>query len=107
MTFYSGTTIVKKYARAVKESADATAHFNQFNDRLTEEQVAPWKQAITIAEECRESNPEGMDIYAPKVKKAPSRQQVELMLSHQEMNSDGPGGQASWISQGLKIEYAQ
>ena len=48
-----------------------------------------------------------MDIYAPKAKKAPSQQQVELMLSHQEMNSDGPGGQASWISQGLKIEYAQ
>jgi len=32
---------------------------------------------------------------------------MELMLSEKELTEGGQGGQAAWISQGLKLEEAQ
>ena len=36
-----------------------------------------------------------------------TRRQMELMLSEKELTEGGQGGQAAWISQGLKLEEAQ
>ena len=103
----AGTTIVKKYNRAVKESADVSAHFHQFTEKIDPALRTKWEEDILAAERQREEQPDVMDIYAPKIKKAASRQEVELMLSEKELEADGPTGQAEWLSQGLKIEQTQ
>ncbi len=36
-----------------------------------------------------------------------TRQDIELILSEEELTVDGQTGQASWISTGLKVEESQ
>ncbi|KAI0257867.1 hypothetical protein BC834DRAFT_976573 [Gloeopeniophorella convolvens] len=69
--------------------------------------IGIWALQEADAQSHRWENPEAMDIYETKTKKAPTRSEVQTELSKQEKAWDSSNGEAQWISSGLTIQETQ
>ncbi|KAI0257943.1 hypothetical protein BC834DRAFT_976158 [Gloeopeniophorella convolvens] len=69
--------------------------------------IGIWALQEADAQSKRWENPEAMDIYETKTKKAPTRSEVQTELSKQEKAWDSSNGEAQWISSGLTIQETQ
>ncbi|KAF8956034.1 hypothetical protein BDZ97DRAFT_1672276, partial [Flammula alnicola] len=106
-TINMASTVTKKYFRAVKEQQSSQDYYDGLTEAAPTELIPEWTEQIIAAEGRRQNNPDVMDIYQVKVKKAPTRREIELQLSEKELRGGEQTGQATWISQGLKLEEAQ
>ncbi|KAI0257980.1 hypothetical protein BC834DRAFT_837287, partial [Gloeopeniophorella convolvens] len=69
--------------------------------------IGIWALQEADAQSHRWENPEAMDIYETKTKKAPTRSEVQTELSKQEKAWDSSNGEAQWISSGITIQETQ
>ena len=100
-------SIVKKYQRAATESVESRLYFEDMTAAAPAGMVAIWENEIKTAEANRNRNEKVMDIYQVRIKKAPSRKEIELQLAERELHKPGQNGQANWLSDGIKLEETQ
>ena len=107
LTLNPVTSIVKKYQRAATESVESRLYFEDMTASAPAGMVAIWEKEIQTAEGNRNGNEKIMDIYQVRIKKAPSRKEIELRLAERELHKTGQTGQANWLSDGIKLEETQ
>ena len=100
-------TIIKKYQRAAAESIESRQYFEDMTASAPAGMVTIWENEIKAAEANRNHNEKVMDIYQVRIKKAPSRKEIELRLAERELHKSGQSGQANWLSDGIKLEETQ
>ena len=96
-------SIVKKYRRAATESVQSCLYFEDMTASAPVGKVEIWESEIRTAEANRNRNEKVMDIYQVRIKKAPSRKDIELHLVECELHK----GQANWLSDSIKLEETQ
>ncbi|KAF8435368.1 hypothetical protein L210DRAFT_3333901, partial [Boletus edulis BED1] len=104
-------SLVRKYRKAVRASASASAAFNDLDGTVNDEQRQKWVTQELHAQKNRISNPSAMDIFDVQLQKAPTMQVVELDLLRSVAGSDSfdksRGRNTTWLSRGLKLEEGQ
>lgn len=98
--------MVKKYQRAVAEQVESKEYFTSLTDAAPAELIPTWTEEVTYAEQHRGNQLDVMDVYQARIPKAKGRRDIELELGQRKLEGELIG-QASWISQGLKVEEAQ
>ncbi|KAF8131231.1 hypothetical protein EV363DRAFT_1296616 [Boletus edulis] len=104
-------SLVRKYRKAVRASASASAAFNDLDGTVNDEQRQKWVTQELHAQKNRISNPSAMDIFDVQLQKAPTMQVVELDLLRSVAGGDSfdksRGRNTTWLSRGLKLEEGQ
>ncbi|KAF8437114.1 hypothetical protein L210DRAFT_3505436 [Boletus edulis BED1] len=104
-------SLVRKYRKAVRASASASAAFNDLDGTVNDEQRQKWVTQELHAQKNRISNPSAMDIFDMQLQKAPTMQVVELDLLRSVAGGDSfdksRGRNTTWLSRGLKLEEGQ
>ncbi|PIL25597.1 hypothetical protein GSI_11345 [Ganoderma sinense ZZ0214-1] len=101
------TLLTQKWRRACKEWGPAVAAFDELIEGSDPVKCEEWKQEADAADEARVSDPAAMDIYDVATKPLPTRKEVQIMLSQQELIEYGGAeqlGVADWIGNGLHIK---
>nr|VWP01792.1 Cytochrome P450 monooxygenase AKT7 (EC (AK-toxin biosynthesis protein 7) [Ganoderma boninense] len=101
------TLLTQKWRRACKEWGPAVAAFDELTRASDPAKCDEWKREADAADEARVSDPAAMDIYDVTTKPLPTRKDVQIMLSQQELIEHGGTdqlGAADWIGNGLRIE---
>ena len=89
------------------ESVESHLYFEDMTASAPVGMVEIWESEIRTAEAKRNRNEKVMDIYQVRIKKAPSRKEIELRLAECELHKPGQNGQANWLSDGIKLEETQ
>lgn len=71
-------TIINKYKQAIIKESESRDYFDELNTVPTAEEIEMCEADISEAEEKRTSNPEAMDVMAPRI---PKGQFIHLLHS--------------------------
>lgn len=71
-------TIINKYKLAIIKESESRDYFDELNTVPTAEEIEMWEADISEAEEKHTSNPEAMDVMAPRI---PKGQFIHLLHS--------------------------
>jgi len=119
----TGQTIVGKHKRAVDGVIESHRYYEALTASAPDGKVSLWETEILKAESERRGNSETMDVMASRVEKgisyspdahtpnlhvlkAKSRQEIELLLTTEELEA-GVSGQSAWLATGLRLEVEQ
>ncbi|KAI1783692.1 hypothetical protein LXA43DRAFT_977006 [Ganoderma leucocontextum] len=92
---------------ACKESGPASAALEELTAGSDPLKCAEWKCDADAADTARDADPSTMDIYDVSAMPMPTRKEVQIMLSQQELSEGGDAeqlGAADWIATGLRLE---
>lgn len=62
-------TIIKKYNRAIAKESECRDYFDELTAVPTSEEIRIWEAEISEAEKKHTSQPEAMDVMAPRIPK--------------------------------------
>ncbi|KDQ48920.1 hypothetical protein JAAARDRAFT_201317, partial [Jaapia argillacea MUCL 33604] len=99
--------VIKKYRRACKQVPISATAFQEMDAIASSQQREAWIATYDKAMRTRQTNVEAMDVFAPSIKKAATKSELQQSLSRKE---GGPGpiwGTASWLSNGIAIQEGQ
>ncbi|KDQ56925.1 hypothetical protein JAAARDRAFT_194870 [Jaapia argillacea MUCL 33604] len=100
-------SVIKKYRRACKQVPISATAFQEMDVIASSQQREAWIATYDKAMRTRQTNVEAMDVFAPSIKKAATKSELQQSLSCKE---GGPGpirGTASWLLNGIAIQEAQ
>jgi hypothetical protein len=114
-------TIINKYNRAIANELESRDYFEELSTVPTAEEIKLWDMEISEAEKKRTSQPEAMDIMAPRIPKgwfihppdisdsllplAPTLADKRLELLNEQER--GVAAETAWMIAGLKLEEQQ
>lgn len=113
-------TIINKYNRAIAKELESREYFEELSAVPTTEEIKTWDAEISEAERKRTSQPEAMDVMAPRIPKglfidlpdlsdsfplAPTLADKRLQLMKEQER--GVAGETAWMIAGLKLEEQQ
>ncbi|KDQ48914.1 hypothetical protein JAAARDRAFT_82556, partial [Jaapia argillacea MUCL 33604] len=100
------STLCRKLKRAYKHVRLSAEAFADLNSVATEAQVTNWRKMEKAAAENRTKDVSAMDVYAPIMKKAPTKSEIQRDLSRKEGGGGPIKGSASWLASGIAIQEA-
>ncbi|KDQ49013.1 hypothetical protein JAAARDRAFT_144073, partial [Jaapia argillacea MUCL 33604] len=100
-------SIIKKYRKACKHVPISAVAFQEIDQISSAVQKKNWLEAYIQAMANRQHNVAAMDIFAPLIKKAASKSDLQQDLARKEGPSGIIRGTSSWLSNGISIQEAQ
>ncbi|KDQ52095.1 hypothetical protein JAAARDRAFT_139298, partial [Jaapia argillacea MUCL 33604] len=97
----------RKMKRAYKHVRLSSDTFDELNSAASSAQIARWKEMERSAVENRRHDLSAMDVYAPLIRKAPTKADIHQDLITKEGGSSPIRGSASWLASGISIQEAQ
>lgn len=120
---YLVVSIIRKYKKAIVGLKDSKADFEGLSTQRTPAEVQAWKQQAEEADLNRADDINSMDIYETKEQKgscsdlqdipystistAPTKADIQIRLSDEELKSRKQTGVTSWLSSGIRIQDRQ
>ncbi|KAF8265997.1 hypothetical protein EI94DRAFT_1587129 [Lactarius quietus] len=99
--------VSRRYRKAPAGVTLSVAAFESINASASSNSVQVWSAEEENALREQHRDVKVMDIYDIKTKQFPSRAEILLELSENEIGTSGRQGRATWISGGLKIQETQ
>ncbi|KAI0260401.1 hypothetical protein BGY98DRAFT_929679, partial [Russula aff. rugulosa BPL654] len=99
--------VSKRYCKALSGAMLSSAAFDKINGSAGTDSIEVWTAEEERAKRERTRNVAAMDIYDIKMERLPSRAEILLELTKEEIDASGHKGHAAWLASGLKIQEMQ
>ncbi|KAH9013467.1 hypothetical protein EDB85DRAFT_1876985 [Lactarius pseudohatsudake] len=99
--------VSRHYRKALSGATLSAAAFESISVSANPERVQAWGAEEEHAQRERGHDVKVMDIYDIRMKQFPSRAEILLDLTEKEIEGSAHKGQATWLSNGLKIQETQ
>lgn len=116
-------SVIRKYKKAIEGLKDSKADFEGLSAQRAPEELKVWMEEAEQADLNRAEDVNAMDIYETKQQKgwhsdiedtsysipsaAPTKADIQIMLSDEELKSRKQTGVTSWLASGIRIQDRQ